>query len=143
MSKRQPSRTAVFEMPPTTSSASNTVAVTLRLESMYAAVRPAGPAPMMTIEGSLTIAAVYVRRSAGLHLWQPPLPHLHGTLRRKMDAVAEPQRGAVELVEPLPVGTYELTPVDHVDIGELVGHLVVDVVERGGSRRIGALGNRV
>ena len=48
MSKRQPSRTTVRLMPPTTSSASSTVGATPRLVSMYAAVRPAGPAPMMT-----------------------------------------------------------------------------------------------
>ena len=48
MSKRQPSRWTVREMPPTTESASSTVLVTPALASSWAAVRPAGPAPMMT-----------------------------------------------------------------------------------------------
>src|SRR5450759_572286 len=48
MSKRHPSRTAVRLMPPTTSSASRTVDVTSCFDSWYAALRPAGPAPMMT-----------------------------------------------------------------------------------------------
>src|SRR3954447_18806988 len=48
MSKRQPSRTAVRLIPPTTRSASSSVGFTPRLVSMYAAVSPAGPAPMMT-----------------------------------------------------------------------------------------------
>src|SRR5215831_8125900 len=51
MSKRHPSRSAVRLMPPTTVSASRTVDVTPRLVSTYAAVRPAGPAPMMTTLG--------------------------------------------------------------------------------------------
>src|SRR6266540_1436491 len=51
MSNRQPSRIAVRLMPPTTVSDSRTVDVTPRLVSMYAAVRPAGPAPMMTTLG--------------------------------------------------------------------------------------------
>src|SRR5215211_2366628 len=51
MSKRQPSRSAVRLIPPTTVSASSTVDVTLRLLSMYAAVRPAGPAPTITTLG--------------------------------------------------------------------------------------------
>src|SRR5262249_21734012 len=48
MSKRQPSRTAVRLIPPTTASDSSTVGATPRFVSMYAAVSPAGPAPMMT-----------------------------------------------------------------------------------------------
>src|ERR671911_335599 len=51
MSNRQPSRTSVRLMPPTTESASRTVLVTPDLASSYAAVRPAGPAPMMTPRG--------------------------------------------------------------------------------------------
>src|SRR5437588_12855877 len=52
MSKGQPSRSAVRLIPPTTVSASSTVEVTPRLFSTYAAVRPAGPAPMMTTLGA-------------------------------------------------------------------------------------------
>src|SRR5205823_10617273 len=52
MSKRQPSRSAVRLIPPTTVSASSTVEVTPRLFNMYAAVRPAGPAPMMSTLGA-------------------------------------------------------------------------------------------
>src|SRR3954447_16829873 len=52
MSKRQPSRSAVRLIPPTTVSASSTVEVTPRLFSMYAAVRPAGPAPTITTLGA-------------------------------------------------------------------------------------------
>ena len=48
MSKRQPSRTAVLLMPPTTWSASRMVDATPRLVRTYAAVRPAGPAPITT-----------------------------------------------------------------------------------------------
>ena len=49
MSKRQPSRCTVRLMPPTTSSDSSTVEVTPDLASSWAAVSPAGPAPMMTM----------------------------------------------------------------------------------------------
>ena len=57
MSKRQPSRSTVRLMPPTTESASRTVDVAPRLVSMYAAVRPAGPAPMMTTgSGAVTVS---------------------------------------------------------------------------------------
>src|SRR3954447_608437 len=48
MSKRQPSRSAVRLMPPTTLSPSRTVEAMPDLLSWYAAVRPAGPAPTMT-----------------------------------------------------------------------------------------------
>ncbi len=48
MSKRQPSRSTVRLMPPTTESASSTVATCPRLVNSHAAVSPAGPAPMMT-----------------------------------------------------------------------------------------------
>src|ERR1700730_9277032 len=49
MSKRQPSRSTVRLMPPTVVSASSTVARAPFVASMRAAVRPAGPAPMMTM----------------------------------------------------------------------------------------------
>ena len=54
MSKRQPSRTTVRLIPPTTSSDSRMVTPAARpaLASMYAAVRPAGPAPMTTTDRS-------------------------------------------------------------------------------------------
>src|SRR4051794_7462798 len=52
MSNRQPSRSTVREMPPTTESASSTVGVIpCRTASSYAAVSPAGPAPMITTRG--------------------------------------------------------------------------------------------
>jgi len=51
MSKRQPSRSAVRLMPPTIASPSSTVTGTLRWTSCYAAVSPAGPAPMATMFG--------------------------------------------------------------------------------------------
>ena len=54
MSKRQPSRSAVRLMPPTTVSDSRIVDGTPRLVSTYAAVSPAGPAPMMTISWSVS-----------------------------------------------------------------------------------------
>src|SRR6266511_6159423 len=71
MSNRQPSRIAVRLMPPTTVSDSRTVDVTPRLVSMYAAVRPAGPAPMMTTLGDavgsvVTQAAPSWRFGAGM-----------------------------------------------------------------------------
>ena len=49
MSKRQPPRSAVCEIPPTTFSDSNTCAGYPCLVRSYAAVKPAGPAPMMTV----------------------------------------------------------------------------------------------
>ncbi len=57
MSKRQPSRTAVRLMPPTTRSDSSTVGRTPRLVSMYAAVSPAGPAPTITTSNSIASRA--------------------------------------------------------------------------------------
>jgi hypothetical protein len=52
MSNRQPSRTTVRLIPPTIPSASRTVGRRLADTSSYAAVRPAGPAPMMTTRGA-------------------------------------------------------------------------------------------
>src|SRR4051812_23912588 len=54
MSKRQPSRWAVREMPPTMSSASMIVLGTPCLWNWNAAVRPAGPAPMTTTSWSVS-----------------------------------------------------------------------------------------
>ena len=48
MSKRNSLYRTVREMPPTASSASRTVVRTPAFDSRYPAVRPAGPAPMMT-----------------------------------------------------------------------------------------------
>ena len=48
MSKRHPSRTTVWEMPPISPVASTTVLATPCFANWYAAVRPAGPAPMIT-----------------------------------------------------------------------------------------------
>src|SRR5690242_13921053 len=67
MSKRHPSRTAVRLMPPTTTSDSSTVDVAPRFESMYAAVSPAGPAPITTIScgrsDDVEVFSVLVTRS--------------------------------------------------------------------------------
>ncbi len=52
MSMRQSPKRAVREMPPTTSSASSTTLVRPCLANSYAAVSPAGPAPMITCRGS-------------------------------------------------------------------------------------------
>ena len=65
MSKRQPSRSAVWLIPPTTLSASSTVAGTSRFVSMYAAVSPAGPAPITTIAVPADASAA----SSGPDLW--------------------------------------------------------------------------
>src|SRR5262245_61318454 len=65
MSKRHPLRTAVRLIPPTTLSASRTVGATPRLVSMYAAVRPAGPAPMMTTSWSFVLSDVGVASLTG------------------------------------------------------------------------------
>src|SRR5579884_3372299 len=48
MSKRHPSRSAERLIPPTTESASRTIAALPALANWYAAVNPAGPAPMTT-----------------------------------------------------------------------------------------------
>ena len=52
MSNRQPSHSAVRLIPPTTVSASSTVAAMPRCDRTYAPVSPAGPAPMMTTSGA-------------------------------------------------------------------------------------------
>ena len=51
MSKRQPSRSTVRLMPPTTSSPSRMVLETPAFISWNAAVSPAGPAPTMSTRG--------------------------------------------------------------------------------------------
>src|SRR5437763_7556873 len=57
MSKRQPSRSVVLLIPPTTESASSRVDVRPDLASWYAAVSPAGPAPMMTASRGSPVAS--------------------------------------------------------------------------------------
>jgi len=68
ISKRQPSAVAVRLIPPTTVSDSSTVLCTPRLFRTYAAVRPAGPAPMITILWSAVIDGACPFTTAGVDL---------------------------------------------------------------------------
>ena len=73
MSKRHPSRSTVRLIPPTTESASRTVAVAPALESMYAAVRPAGPAPMITTDsGAATLVPSLHQERSGPRRYRVP-----------------------------------------------------------------------
>src|ERR671916_2626736 len=64
MSNRQPSRSTVRLIPPTTSSASSTVTSTRARASSWAAVRPAGPPPTITTSGPLSAAGISHRPRA-------------------------------------------------------------------------------
>src|SRR5680860_583963 len=105
MSKRQPSRCAVRLIPPTTVSASRIVDARPCLLNWYAAVRPAGPAPMMRTSGRdkralLKGTVVILRWSAGPT--QPgtsPLGHEHA--REDEDRVAGKARAEDDEQRPL------------------------------------------
>src|SRR3954452_24322594 len=76
MSNRQPSRSTVRLIPPTTESASRTVEVMpYRVTSSYAAVSPAGPAPMITTFGGSGAGAGGAGASVmGCAAAYPPVP---------------------------------------------------------------------
>src|SRR4051794_31473142 len=57
-------------MPPTTESASRTVDASPRLDSMYAAVRPAGPAPMMTTGSDVLTVSPWQRVTRSVPRWR-------------------------------------------------------------------------
>ena len=109
MSNRQPSRIAVRLMPPTTVSDSSTVGVTPCLASSYAAVRPAGPAPMMTTLWWSESAGPCSR--VGSDVFTASLL-LVGTCRARSLGKPAPRRGVGAWLQSPPVSSPDRGPGD-------------------------------